>query len=132
MNGLHLIADMYRCTCTPDLLCDQGRLEKLCVDACKKAGLTPLGTYFHQFLDENGNKAGVTGNVVLAESHLAIHTWPENCGVTLDVYVCNYSRDNSDRARQTFQAVTSALAPSEMASQEVIRGEIKAAVPVTC
>ena len=34
----------------------------------------PLGTYFHQFMDENGNKAGVTGNVVLAESHLAIHT----------------------------------------------------------
>jgi S-adenosylmethionine/arginine decarboxylase-like enzyme len=78
-------------------------------------------------MDENGNKAGVTGNVVLAESHLAIHTWPENSGVTLDVYVCNYSRDNSDRARQTFQEVTNALAPQEMARHEVIRGEINAA-----
>lgn len=127
MNGLHLIADMYRCTCTADLLCDQNKLEKLCVAACMNAGLTPLGTYFHQFMDEDGNKAGVTGNVVLAESHLAIHTWPENNGVTLDVYVCNYSRDNSDRARQTFNEVAKALSPGEMASHEVIRGEISAA-----
>jgi S-adenosylmethionine/arginine decarboxylase-like enzyme len=65
--------------------------------------------------------------VVLAESHLAIHTWPENNGVTLDVYVCNYSRDNSDRARQTFNEVAKALSPGEMASHEVIRGEISAA-----
>lgn len=118
---------MYRCNCAHDLLCDQIMLEKLCVDACKNSGLTPLGTYFHQFTDENGVKAGVTGNVVLAESHLAIHTWPENGGVTLDVYVCNFSRDNSDRARQTFNEVTNVLSPKEISRHEVIRGEIEAA-----
>jgi spermidine synthase len=35
--------------------------------------------------------------VLLAESHLALHTWPERAGVTLDVYVCNFSTDNSAR-----------------------------------
>ncbi len=102
-------------------------LERLCVDACVNAGLTPLGRYFYQFFDENGNKAGVTGNVVLKESHLAIHTWPENKGVTFDVYVCNYSRDNSDRARETFHEVVAALGPDKIVSHEIIRGEINPA-----
>jgi spermidine synthase len=41
---------------------------------------------------------GVTGTVLLAESHLAIHTWPETGSVTIDVYVCNFSADNSGKA----------------------------------
>lgn len=87
MNGLHLIADIYRCRAASELLVNRGRLETLCVEECREAGLTPLGAYFYQFLDEQGGDAGVTGTVVLAESHLAIHTWPETGDVTLDVYV---------------------------------------------
>ncbi|MDX9717482.1 adenosylmethionine decarboxylase [Thauera sp. WH-2] len=122
MNGLHLIADIYRCRAASELLVNRGRLETLCVEECREAGLTPLGAYFYQFLDEQGGDAGVTGTVVLAESHLAIHTWPETGDVTLDVYVCNFSRDNSERARQVFQRVIDALAPDEIVQHEVIRG----------
>jgi len=122
MNGLHLIADIYRCRAASELLVNRGRLETLCVEECRDAGLTPLGAYFYQFLDEQGGDAGVTGTVVLAESHLAIHTWPETGDVTLDVYVCNFSRDNSERARQVFQRVIDALAPDEIVQHEVIRG----------
>ncbi len=96
------MADIYRCKCSPQLLLDRKVLEKICVDACADAGLTPLGAYFYQFTHDDGQQAGVTGTVVLAESHLAIHTWPETGDVTLDVYVCNFSRDNSDRARSAF------------------------------
>ena len=122
MNGLHLIADIYRCRAASELLVNRGRLETLCVEECREAGLTPLGAYFYQFLDEQGGDAGVTGTVVLAESHLAIHTWPETGDVTLDVCVCNFSRDNSERARQVFQRVIDALAPDEIVQHEVIRG----------
>lgn len=124
MNGLHLIADIYSCQSEPGLLIERDRLEALCVAQCSEAGLTPLGAYFYQFLDEQGEAAGVTGTVVLAESHLAIHTWPETGDATLDVYVCNFSRDNSDRARQVFQRVISALAPQEVVRHEVIRGRL--------
>lgn len=122
MNGLHLIADLYRCRPAGTVLSERGRLETLCVEECRRAGLTPLGAYFHQFLDASGEAAGVTGTVVLAESHLAIHTWPETGDVTLDVYVCNYSRDNSDCARQVFTRVIDALAPEETVEHAVIRG----------
>lgn len=127
MNGLHLIADLYGCACVPSMLCDRALLEKLCVDECAQAGLTPLGAYFYQFVHENGDKAGVTGTVVLAESHLAIHTWPETGDVTLDVYVCNYSRDNSDRARSVFRRVIDALSPADSVCHEVVRGRVEEA-----
>ena len=46
----------------------------------------------------------------LAESHLAIHTWPESRRVTLDVYVCNFTEDNTAKAEQLFDALTLAFA----------------------
>jgi len=123
MNGLHLIADLYRCKCPATILLDRSTLEHICVEECQQAGLTPLGAYFYQFTHDDGQQAGVTGTVVLAESHLAIHTWPEDGHVTLDVYVCNFSRDNSDRARRIFDSVIALLAPEDSDRHEVIRGK---------
>lgn len=124
MNGLHLIADLYRCAPSGTLMTQRAELEALCVSECARAGLTPLGQYFFQFNTDDGEPAGVTGTVVLAESHLAIHTWPESRSVTLDVYVCNFSRDNSDRARQVYRNVIRALNPEECIEHEVVRGEL--------
>ena len=123
MNGLHLIGDLYRCHCPSDIMLDRDVLENLCVNECRDAGLTPLGAYFYQFAYDDGQQAGVTGTVVLAESHLAIHTWPETGDVTLDVYVCNFSRDNSDRARGVFQRVISMLNPEDSICHDVTRGK---------
>ena len=53
----------------------------------------------------NGQPGGITGTILLAESHLAIHTWPERAGVTLDVYVCNFTADNTGKAEQLFEAL---------------------------
>ena len=124
MNGLHLIADLYDCRCDVALLTDRERLETLCVQECREAGLTPLGAYFYQFRHDNGENAGVTGTVVLAESHLAIHTWPETGNVTLDVYVCNFSKDNSELARRVFRRVIETLNPMEVVSHSGVRGKI--------
>jgi spermidine synthase len=126
MNGLHLIADLYSCAGDMSVLTERDRLERLCINECNEAGLQPLGTCFYQFVGEDGRGAGVTGAVVLAESHLAIHTWPEIGGVTLDVYVCNFSRDNSTRARSLYRAVIDALQPGEVVEHELIRGRAKA------
>ena len=62
------------------------------------------------------------GVVVLAESHLSIHTWPEDGYVTLDVYVCNYSTDNRQRAQALFDAVARAFSPAQPHLQRVERG----------
>ncbi|QLQ23652.1 MAG: S-adenosylmethionine decarboxylase [Dechloromonas sp.] len=122
MNGLHLIADLLDCRCPADFLLAAPQLEAFCAGACAKHGLTVVGCLFHAFHDAAGNPAGVTGTVVLAESHLAIHTWPEIAGVTLDVHVCNFSADNSDRAHALFADVIAAFAPQRLETEEIARG----------
>ena len=129
MRGLHLIADLHACRCPPDFLRDRGGLETCCVDACQRHGLQVVGRFFHGFSDPRGEPAGVTGSVVLAESHLALHTWPELGSVTLDLYVCNFSGDNSGRARRLLAELVARFAPERLESREIRRGELGAAPP---
>jgi spermidine synthase len=118
MNGLHLIGDLTGCRCDPQLLLDGERFRARCLEMVSSAGLTTMDATFHTF--EGG---GFTGTVVLAESHLAIHTWPERQGLTLDVYVCNYSADNSVKARKLFDQLVDYFQPGEVAKHEVDRGD---------
>jgi spermidine synthase len=118
MNGLHLIGDLTGCRCDPQLLLDGESFRAKCLDMVSAAGLTTMDATFHTF--EGG---GFTGTVVLAESHLAIHTWPERQGLTLDVYVCNYSADNSVKAKKLFDQLVAHFQPTEVASHEIDRGE---------
>jgi spermidine synthase len=118
MNGLHLIGDLTGCRCDPQLLLDGERFRAKCLDMVSAAGLTTMDATFHTF-----DGGGFTGTVVLAESHLAIHTWPERQGLTLDVYVCNYSADNSVKARSLFDQLVAYFQPGEVAKHEVDRGD---------
>ena len=118
MNGLHLIGDLSGCRCDPQLLLDGKGFEAICVEMVRASGLTVMDARFHQF-----EGSGFTGAVVLAESHLAIHTWPEKQGLSLDVYVCNYKGDNSAKGRQLFESIVAHFQPGEVARHEVDRGE---------
>ncbi|WP_313951161.1 adenosylmethionine decarboxylase [Accumulibacter sp.] len=121
MHGLHLIAELYECRCDPQLLSDSRSLRELCLAVCSTPGLTPVGAIFHQF----GSvlvPGGATGAVVLAESHLAVHTWPEARAVTLDLYVCNFSQDNSSAARVACQRLITAFAPARVVQRQLERG----------
>ena len=115
--GLHLIGDLYRCRGDARLMVDAAHLEAFCVQAVADVGLTTVGSLFHSF----GVGEGVTGAVVLAESHLALHTWPEDDYVTLDVYVCSYSADNSAKAEQLFALLMQAFAPLDPHLHRVVR-----------
>ncbi len=60
--------------------------------------------------------------MLLAESHIAIHTWPESGFVTVDVYVCNFTTDNTAKAEHVFRDLTAALRPSRTRYQAIHRG----------
>ena len=121
MNGLHLIAELHDCACEARLLYGSGALRELCLAVCTVPGLTPVGQLFHQF-GSDAQPAGATGAVILAESHLAVHTWPELNAVTLDLYVCNFSQDNSAAARTAFERLIAAFAPQRVQRRELERG----------
>ena len=123
MKGLHIIADLYNCP-ENELLVSAKALGVMCIKACEAAGLCVLGEHFFQFDSfDQVQDGGVTGAVILAESHLAIHTWPERAGATLDVYVCNVSGDNSRKAEALYAELLTAIKPADIMVKRVWRGK---------
>lgn len=124
MQGLHLTGDLFGCNCHTSLLIDMDTLTRACRDATRDAGLTIVDEKFFLFPDVDGEPGGITGTVLLAESHLAIHTWPERNGVTLDVYVCNYMHDNSGKAQQLFDTLLAHFRPTTWQGERILRGDL--------
>jgi len=118
MQGLHLTADLRGCPVTQPAMTDPHALRGRCVAAVQAAGLQPVGELFHRF----PAPGGVTGVVLLAESHLAVHTWPELGAVTLDVYVCNLGADNSAKAQALLETLLAAFEPQRVQRQSLERG----------
>lgn len=125
MNGLHFTADIAGCDPTRAVMTDTAALRSLCLQAVADAGLTAVGELFHTF----PAPGGITGVVLLAESHLAVHTWPELGAVTLDAYVCNIGQDNSERARQMVEALVAAFKPQQVVLGEAQRGSAEFVAP---
>ena len=120
MDGIHLLGEWYGCPADTPQMVDALALRTACLEAVQDAGLTIVGDRFHQFEPQ-----GVTGAVILAESHLAIHTWPEMGSVTLDVYVCNYTTDNTAKAEALFRSLEKHLRPTRARFQAIRRGDIQ-------
>jgi S-adenosylmethionine decarboxylase proenzyme len=117
LRGLHLTADLRGCAAAAPLT-DAAALAAACRAAVQAAGLQAVGELFHAFPPPGG----VTGVVLLAESHLALHTWPEAQAVTLDVFVCNLSADNRDRARALMASMEALFGAAEVRYHRIERG----------
>lgn len=124
MQGLHLTADLRGCRCAPTWLLDAAALGRACTDAVRAAGLHPVGQLFHEFPATAQGPGGVTATVLLAESHLCVHTWPEQGAVTLDVYVCNFGADHSGKARALMEALLALFEPAEVQRNALQRGAV--------
>ncbi len=131
MHGLHLTADLHGCAAAQAEMTEPTALRARCLAAVLRSGLTPVNELFHRFAPAPGSAgpAGITGVVLLAESHLAVHTWPELGAVTLDVYVCNFGADNSARAHALLGALIDAFAPERVERHELVRGARTAMAP---
>lgn len=74
--------------CQPSLLADIHGIAAMMIAAAKAAGATIMESAFHRFEPQ-----GVSGTVILAESHLSIHTWPEKAYAAMDFYTCGDHTD---------------------------------------
>ena len=122
MHGLHLTADLYQCRCDAAWLTDAQPLGDWCVAAVQAAGLRAVGQLFHTFPATGLGPGGVTATVLLAESHVCLHTWPERKAVTIDVYVCNFGADHSARARSLMEALIARFQPGWTEQRSLDRG----------
>jgi S-adenosylmethionine decarboxylase len=126
MQGLHLTADLSGCAADAPVMTEPGVLRAACQSAVDQVGLQAVGELFHRFAPRPGttHAPGVTGVVLLAESHLAVHTWPELGGVTLDVYVCNLGADHSAQAEALLVRLVAVFAPMQVERHRLQRGEL--------
>src|SRR5499425_1782750 len=79
--GRHLLLEMF--DCDPDAINSLEAVKGALVEAAKRAQATIVDVVFHEF-----NPFGISGVVVIAESHLSIHTWPEYRYAAVDVFSC--------------------------------------------
>ncbi|CAM2163545.1 S-adenosylmethionine decarboxylase alpha chain / S-adenosylmethionine decarboxylase beta chain / S-adenosylmethionine decarboxylase proenzyme [Burkholderia latens] len=109
--GSHVLADLAGIDAS--LLRDAARLEAIVAGAAQRAGAHVIGAYFHHF----GGEHGVTGVVLLAESHITIHTWPEHGFAAVDAFMCGVAR-----AADAVDAIAAALGAHAQVRQQVARG----------
>jgi len=79
--GTHLLLELK--DCNTEALRDLGIVKETMVSAAKEAQATIIDVSFHEF-----NPFGISGMVVIAESHLSIHTWPEYAYAAVDIFTC--------------------------------------------
>jgi S-adenosylmethionine decarboxylase len=79
--GTHLLVELR--DCNPEILKDLTRVKDALVAAATEAKATIVDISFHEF-----NPFGISGMVVIAESHLSIHTWPEYAYAAVDIFTC--------------------------------------------
>jgi S-adenosylmethionine decarboxylase len=108
--GAHLIIDLYGAKKLDDMDLIDGALRE-CVEA---AGATLLHIHLHRF-EPNG---GISGVAVLAESHISIHSWPENGYAALDVFMCGNASPDA-----CVPVLRKAFKPKRIAVSEILRGQ---------
>ncbi|MGE8674754.1 MULTISPECIES: adenosylmethionine decarboxylase [Achromobacter] len=109
--GRHVLADFRGVPATR--LTDAAALEAQLIAAAQAAGAHVLSAHFHHF----GEGAGVTGVVMLSESHISIHSWPEHQFAALDIFMCGTAQPELALAW-----LQDALAPESVHVTTVARG----------
>lgn len=96
-KGIHYIDTFLECK--NKKLMDKSRFcKEVITEKIGELGLTCVG-----YASKNFKIGGFSAVWLLEESHISLHTWPELGSVDMDIYVCNYSRDNSKRAKYLYE-----------------------------
>lgn len=109
--GEHFLVDYYECDAK--LINDLEYVRQSMLEAAKRSKATIINDNFHQFSPQ-----GISGVIVIAESHISIHTWPELGYASVDVYTCSDKMDPQaaiDYLKQSFKA-------ERVHQQQVTRG----------
>ncbi len=110
--GDHLLLELWEAV----NLDDPATIEKALLQGAGDAGATVLHSHFHHF----SPYGGVSGVVVLAESHISIHTWPEKAYAAIDIFMCGKCNP-----RDALASIEAMFRPATMDVQEIRRGVVK-------
>jgi len=109
--GTHILLDLYGCD--PGRLNDLEFLRQMSLEGVRRSGATIMGEHFKQFQPQ-----GVSGIIIIAESHLSLHSWPEFGYIAMDYFTCG-SRIDIDVAIAHFEQ---SLSPQKVVKSRHSRG----------
>jgi len=109
--GRHVLAEIYGCEF--DVLNDAKKVEEIMVNAALETGAEVREFVFHKF-----HPQGISGVVVISESHLTIHTWPELGYAAVDVFTCGNKVNPWDACNYLVRY----FGAKDMSAQETVRG----------
>ena len=107
--GIHLLADFWQ---TKEITSSK-KIEQILIGAAKAAGAKPLKVSVQSF-----DPQGLTGVVLLAESHISIHTWPEINYIAIDIFTCG----KKSFPKKAYGHLKEAFQPKKFKLKEVKRG----------
>jgi S-adenosylmethionine decarboxylase proenzyme len=108
--GRHLLAEFYGCTDAS--VDDVERMRAHMLAAADAIGATVVGEAFHRYEPQ-----GVSGTLLIAESHLSVHSWPEARYIAVDIFTCG-----GLDPRPGYRLLTTAFAASDSRMHEIVRG----------
>lgn len=117
--GRHVIAELYDCDC--GLINDHAFVEETMLRAVELSGATIIKPVFHNF-----NPHGVSGVVVIGESHFSIHTWPEYGYCAVDIFTCGDVIDN----HVALSHIKEHLRAQSCSVSEIKRGVLNLGIPL--
>ncbi len=121
-KSLHILADLHGCRGDKRYLTDVSTVKKKILEVVRRSGFKIVSSAFHKFTPgTNATDGGITGVIVVSESHLALHTWPEKDFVNFDVFFCSYSKDNSVKTRKVFKEFSRLYHPKKIRRRDVWR-----------
>lgn len=121
-KSLHILADFHGCSGEEKYFTNKFLVRQKTLRLIKRSGFQIVASRFHKFTGiDHPDKGGITGVVIVAESHITIHTWPERQFVNVDVFFCNYTRDNTKKARDVFRFFRELYGPKKIRRKEVWR-----------
>lgn len=112
--GQHVLAEFFECN--PNILNNIDKVEKYMIDSALECGATIVQKCFHMF-----SPYGVSGVVIISESHLAIHTWPELGYAAVDLFTCGTKCD----PKIAYEFLKNKFASKRASFTELKRGIIK-------
>lgn len=116
MDGLHIIANLKECNFN---FLEETKLLNFSIESCQRNKLHVVGHTCYQFEPQ-----GFTFTILLAESHLCIHTWPEHKSVALDIYTCNHSENNNLKTESIFNEIVALLNPAIIDKKFINRSDL--------
>lgn len=109
--GTHILLELDHCP--QALLLEKEQLESALVESATQAGAHVVKSVFHQF-----SPHGLSGVVVIAESHITVHTWPEHSYAAIDIFTCG----EPDIAQRIQDEIGRRFAPATCSAKTIMRG----------